>query len=85
LGLLSGYSVIPVSMSISNCSGWLLEGAWHLQNSAENAKLACHKIVWNDQIQEKCQAPEQLRLLYKILDETAIRETLILGFEKPEI
>jgi hypothetical protein len=37
------------------------EGAWHLQNSAENAKPACHKIVWNDQIQEKCQAPERLR------------------------
>ena len=37
----------------SNCSGWPLEGAWHLQNSTENAEPACHKIVWNDQIQAK--------------------------------
>jgi len=36
-----------------NCSGWPLEGAWHLQNSTENAEPAYHKIVWNDQIQAK--------------------------------
>ena len=43
----------PVVMKKRSCSGWPLEGAWHLQNPTEKAEPACHKIAWNDQMQAK--------------------------------
>ena len=42
--------------NFGNCSGWPLEGDWRLQSSTENVEPACHKTVWNDQIQTEAPA-----------------------------